>query len=421
MALLAGWLLVCFILASVFASRPIWLIATAISIRILVPFYVSNAYIVGLHFAGYLVAATVIMQIILYRPRVARLLLNSKTEISLFAVCVALMLINSVSAYSTTVDTLMNLAIVYFTPFALYLLMKMEFHRLGIHAVNVVSAVFHLTMLYEFWLAIQQDETGEILVYSQITQNALWFQVSDNVGRSYGTLEGGLELSTLCIFAVAMTYWVRNGFLRIALIMAYTYTNLLGNGRAAVFIGLVVAVVVLLTAKSSGTGKILSFITGILGFLFLYNSEAGQSIIEKINDDGGSNQKRVDALIWVGKNYQHFIMTGYPGERDLKSSGQLASSLENAYLIAAMGYGLIFAAILIALQLYIILRNSRSVAGFTMGAAALGVIIVNMTNSGFTTNSNSAYLIWIALGMCSVGSWVSARGYMGKAPRRVSA
>ena len=155
----------------------------------------------------------------------------------------------------------------------------------------------------------------------------------------------------------------------------------------------------------------------------MYSSEARQSIIEKVNDDGGSNQKRFDALTWVSNNFQHFILTGYPGDQDLRASGQLSSSLENAYLIAAMGYGLIFSAVLIALQLYIVLRNARSIAGGVMGLAALGVIFVNLTNSGFTTNSNSAYLIWIALGLCTVGSWVSTKGYLQEARQvtRVSA
>lgn len=423
MALLAGWLVLCFVLASAFASRPVWLLSAAIIIRILVPFYASNAWMVGLHMAGYLVVATAIMQVVLYRPRVIRLLLNSKTEIALFSVLIILMLVNSVSVYSSLVRTLMNLAIVYMTPFTLYLLLKMEIHRLGLRAIRIISVPFHLTMLYQFWLAMRQEETGEILVYSQITQNALWFQASENLGRSYGTLEGGLELSTLCIFAIAMTYWVRNSALRIALIMAYTYTNLLGNGRAAVAIGIIVAIAVIVCARSSVVAKIFSVVAGVFGFLFLYSSEAGQSIIEKINDDGGSNQKRFDALTWVGNNFQHFIMTGYPGDRDLRASGQLSSSLENAYLIAAMGYGLIFSAILIALQLYIVLRNARSLSGAVMGLAAIGVIFVNMTNSGFTTNSNSAYLIWITLGLCTVGSWVSEKGYFQKerAVSRVSA
>ncbi|MBF0807542.1 hypothetical protein E4U03_02775 [Rothia nasimurium] len=414
MALLAGWLVLCFVLASAFASRPVWLFSAAIIIRILVPFYASNAWMVGLHMAGYLVAATAIMQLVLYRPRVIRVLLNSKTELALFSVLVVLMLVNSVSAYSSIIDTLMNLAIIYLTPFTLYLLLKMEIHRLGLRAIQVISVPFHLTMLYEFWLAMRQEETGEILVYSQIAQNALWFQTSDDLGRSYGTLEGGLELSTLCVFAISMTYWVRNSALRIALIMAYTYTNLLGNGRAAVAIGIVVAIAVIVCARSSATAKIFSIVAGVFGFLFLYSSEAGQSIIEKMNNDGGSNQKRFDALTWVGNNFQHFIMMGYPGDRDLRASGQLSSSLENAYLIAAMGYGLIFSAILIMLQLYIVLRNARSLSGAVMGLAALGVIFVNMTNSGFTTNSNSAYLIWIALGLCTVGSWVSEKGYFQK-------
>lgn len=420
MALLAGWLVLCFVLASAFASRPVWLVSAAIVIRILVPFYASNAWMVGLHMAGYLVAATAIMQLVLYRPRVIRVLLNSKAELALFSVLVVLMLVNSVSAYSSIMNVLMNLAIIYLTPFTLYLLLKMEIHRLGLRAIQVISVPFHLTMLYQLWLAMRQKETGELLVYEQYSQQTVWFQTTEEVGRSYGTLESGLELATLCIFAVAMTYWIKNSLLRVLLIVAYLYTGLLSNGRAAVVISIVVAVAVLLLARSGLASKIASGVIGLISGGFLYLSEAGQELISKVNDDGGSNQKRFDALTWVSNNFQHFIMTGYPGDRDLRASGQLSSSLENAYLIAAMGYGLIFSVVLLALQLFIVIRNMRSASAVVMGLAALGIIAVNMTNSGFTTNSTSAYLLWIALGLCSVGTWISTSGYQAPIDKKLN-
>lgn len=415
MALLAGWLVLCFVLASAFASRPVWLVSAAIVIRILVPFYASNAWMVGLHMAGYLVAATAIMQLVLYRPRVIRVLLNSKAELALFLVLVVLMLVNSVSAYSSIMNVLMNLAIIYLTPFTLYLLLKMEIHRLGLRAIQVISVPFHLTMLYELWLAIRQKETGELLVYTQYSVETLWFQDSSEVGRSYGTLESGLELATLSIFAVGMTYWVKNGLLRTSLIIAYLYLGLLANGRAAMAISIVVALAVILLARSSYFSKAASIIVALLGAGLLYSSEVGQELISKINDDGGSNQKRFDALTWFSQNYESFIFTGYPGNRDLRGSGQLSSSLENAYLMAGLDYGLIFSGILLSLQFYIVVRNLRNRSAYVMGLAAAGVVVVNMTNSGFISNSISAYLIWIALGLCSVGTWITPNGYLSSA------
>lgn len=415
MALLAGWLVLCFVLASAFASRPVWLVSAAIVIRILLPFYASNAWMVGLHMAGYLVAATAIMQLVLYRPRVIRVLLNSKTELALFLVLVVLMLVNSVSAYSSIMNVLMNLAIIYLTPFTLYLLLKMEIHRLGLRAIQVISVPFHLTMLYELWLAIRQKETGELLVYTQYSVETLWFQDSSEVGRSYGTLESGLELATLSIFAVGMTYWVKNGLLRTSLIIAYLYLGLLANGRAAMAISIVVALAVILLARSSYFSKAASIIVALLGAGLLYSSEVGQELISKINDDGGSNQKRFDALTWFSQNYESFIFTGYPGNRDLRGSGQLSSSLENAYLMAGLDYGLIFSGILLSLQFYIVVRNLRNRSAYVMGLAAAGVVVVNMTNSGFISNSISAYLIWIALGLCSVGTWITPNGYLSSA------
>ena len=212
-----------------------------------------------------------------------------------------------------------------------------------------------------------------------------------------------------------MTYWVKNGLLRTSLIVAYLYLGLLANGRAAMAISIVVALAVILLARSSYFSKAASIIVALLGAGLLYSSEVGQELISKINDDGGSNQKRFDALTWFSQNYESFIFTGYPGNRDLRGSGQLSSSLENAYLMAGLDYGLIFSGILLSLQFYIVVRNLRNRSAYVMGLAAAGVVVVNMTNSGFISNSISAYLIWIALGLCSVGTWITPNGYLSSA------
>lgn len=419
MLALLGWFFLCFLLAALSAPRPIYLLVGAMVLRLAVPSYASNSYLVGLHLAGYLVVATACIQLVFYWPRVRNLLLKSKFELTCFALCLALMLANALSANSRLLDILMNIAIVYLTPFLFYLLLKMEIHRLGMRALQPLVLALHATMLYELWLALQQRETGQVLVFAQQAQQALWFQGDENAGRSYGTFEGGLELSTVCIFAIGMTYWVRNSYLQVALILAYLNVNLLGSGRAALVLGLGLGLLILLTSKASLLAKTLSSLLGLGGLIFLYFSEAGETMLQKINDDGGSNQKRLDALHWVGRNFEYFILSGYPGARDLRTAGELSSSLENAYLMVGMDYGLIFTAALLTLQLGIILKNIRSLAGLTMGLTALGIILVNMTNSGFSSNSVSAYLIWIALGLCSVGSWVSPAGYL-QAPARKS-
>lgn len=387
----------------VFASRPLVPITLAILMRIMIPSYVSNAVMPGLHMAGYVVVATFIVQSIFYWPRVKRILYRSKFEITILVLFSILTMLSRVTGNGSLVGVSMNLAIIYFAPFMLYLLIKMEIVRQGVRAIRFIAYAIHMFMMYEFWLAIQQNEQGEVLYLSEYRVGATWAANSTEIGRSMGTLESGLEFTALCAIAIALVYWVRNSFLRIVLVLMYLYAAILGTGRASIAVGLVTAVLVIMFSRSLIVTKILGFIVGALGVAFLFSTEAGQSLVSKINDDDGSTAKRMEALEWVSNNYHLFIYSGYPGNRDLRSSGELSSSLENAYLTVGMQNGLLVMTILLILQLGIIVKHIKSLAGFVAALAPVGIILTNMTNTGFTTNSASAYMIWVALAFTSVG------------------
>lgn len=399
MFLLAGWLLACFVLSIFFANKPYVIIAGAAALRILVPWFVSNAWMPGMHMAGYLVTIYLIMQAVFYWPRVQKVLRLSFFELSGMVILVSIMMISMVDPYASVRNIIINIIVIYIPGFVFYILMKMEFQRSGMKAVRFVAYSILAVMVYEIWLAIQQNETGEVLVYTQyISKEVGWTLSSEEIGRSKGTVESGLELSALSAFAISLTYWVRNSFLQVALMIGLVYSCLLGTGRAALAVAIVISLLVVFLSQHRLFYKISSIV--IMGFatLFIIASEAGQTVISKIEDDGSSSELRFEAYKWVARNYQYFILGGYPGERDFRSSGQLGSSIENAYLIASVEYGLIFGVTLLLFQILIVLQSIRNYPAIVAAVGALGVIAVNLTNSGFTTNSMSAYLLWIAIG-----------------------
>jgi hypothetical protein len=229
-------------------------------------------------------------------------------------------------------------------------------------------------------------------------------------------VETGLDFAALCAFMVALTYFIRNPIIRWVFIGLYLYGALLGNGRASILAAVITAVVVTLAAKD----RILTKLTGIGimagSFVWMLGTEAGQALTTKVEDDGGSSELRKEAYRWVEGHWHLFTFTGYPGSRDFRGSGILGSSLENAYLIVGADYGLITAAVLLALQIFLALRNLRNAAGAVTALGALDMIANNLTNSGFTSNQVGAYLIWIALGFATIGKHFSEYGYAGHRP-----
>lgn len=406
-----------FVFALLFASRPVVLVWAPIIVRLFLPSYQANEWFNGPHPAGDMIMVSALVQTIFYWPRVKKVLSSSRLEIAVFSLFCCLIMVNVLSIFNSFTDSLINIAVVYLPPFVLYLLFKMLVLREGAGALRKVAWVMHLAMLGQMYLAIQQNITGHILVFEDTAKAALWqLQGIDEITRSQGFVETGLDFAALCAFMVALTYFIRNPIIRWVFIGLYLYGALLGNGRASILAAVITAVVVTLAAKD----RILTKLTGIGimagSFVWMLGTEAGQALTTKVEDDGGSSELRKEAYRWVEGHWHLFTFTGYPGSRDFRGSGILGSSLENAYLIVGADYGLITAAVLLALQIFLALRNLRNAAGAVTALGALDMIANNLTNSGFTSNQVGAYLIWIALGFATIGKHFSEYGYAGHRP-----
>ncbi|WP_129358521.1 MULTISPECIES: hypothetical protein [Micrococcaceae] len=405
------------VFALLFASRPLILLSAPILVRLFLPAYQASEWFNGLHPAGYMVMASALVQTIFYWPRVKKVLRSSYLEIAVFLLFCALIMANVLSIFNSFTGSLINIAVVYLPPFVLYLMFKMVIFRSGFEGLRKVAWAMHLAMLVQMYLAIQQNITGHIIVFEETAKSALWqLQGIDEIGRSQGFVETGLDFTALCAFMVALTYFIRNPILRWAFIGLYLYGALLGNGRASMLAAVITAVAVILAGKDRILTKLVGLVLMVGTFVWMLGTEVGQALTTKIEDDGGSSELRKQAYVWAESHWHLFTFTGYPGNRDFRGSGVLGSSLENAYLIVGADYGLITAAVLLVLQIFLAVRNMRNAAGVVMVLGALDMIANNLTNSGFTSNQVGAYLTWIALGFATIGKHYTDYGYAGPRP-----
>lgn len=413
MATLAAWLGICFVISALLASRPALLVTLPILMRIGMPTYASSALLPGLHFAGYMAVAAFLAQCFFYWPRMAYTFRKSLFEVVGFATLMLIMLANTLSEYTPLGDTLSNILVVYVPPFLLYLLIKMVILREGLKGLRFMAFAILLMMVVEFYIAIQQDATGMRVVYEQYAQNVGWWVKDATTGSSIGMVEGHLEFTGLCSAAMALTILIKRPLVQLGAIAMLLYTAVLATGRASLVITVAIAILVVALSNYRVSYKILNYsLMAMAGLVMVFTTNAGQRLVGKVEDDGISTELRVEAYKWIAKNYNLFIFSGYPGDRDFRSSGQLGSSLENAYLIQSVHYGLIFGAALLVFHIVLALRNFRNITGFVIAVGALGVVLANNTHSGFSSNSVSAYLILIMLGLSTYGSIPNQSGYL---------
>lgn len=413
MVTLAGWLGICFLISIVLGSRPVLLVTLPILLRLSMPTYASSALVPGLHVAGYLTVVIFLTQAVFYWPRVKRTLNKSVYDIIGFALIASIMMLNTVSPYTPLGATVSNLLVVYVPPFALYLLIKMVVLRNGIKAVKFIAFAVLLQMIAQFIVAIQQDATGRRVVYEAYANNVGWWIKDATTGSSIGFVEGHLEFTAVCSAAIAITIMIKRPLIQLMFMAMIMYTAVMATGRASIAISIATAVLVVIMSRYSVLSKIVNLLAmALAGAAILFTTNAGERLLGKVEDDGASTDLRVEAYKWVFRNYESFIYMGYPGDRDFRSNGQLGSSLENAYLIQSVEYGLVFGVALLLLHISLALRNLKNVYGFVLAAGALGVVLAHNTHSGFSSNSVGGYLIWIMLGLSTIGASKNISGYL---------
>lgn len=363
----------------------------------------------GIHPSGWLLSILLATQWINYFPRIKNCWHIGKVEILVCAAIIAYACLDINSPYSGGVlgiaPQLSNILLI---PMLLYFLIKTEL-SLRPESEKILLYPFIVLAAFEAILAIQQMEQGRAILWESSYTKLWWW--SEPIGRSLGTTEHGIELGMLFAFSIPLLTRLPSLLLRYCLAGLFLYCIPLTNGRMALIMAIIGVVFLVWSGRSRPIMNTICATVGLLAAMAGIQTKAGQDLLAKFEDDGGSAQLRLDAYTWASSHWTEFIIAGYQGNRDLRTAGLLGSSLDNAYLMAGLNFGLVFAIGLLAFQLWTAVRCFvQKPQARAASLAAVAAIVTANTSSSFMGNSVGGWLIWFGLGLAA-GLPANAWGY----------
>ncbi|MEA5453399.1 hypothetical protein SPF06_01565 [Sinomonas sp. JGH33] len=395
MTLLIGWLALCVVGSLLALRRPAWILSAVIVTRVLIPGVAQGIVMPGLHPSAYLVLVFVLVRLVAAPALLAEALRPSRGGLIAIGLLVVWGFLDVLNPGGRgALNTLASLFSVFVAPALMFALIRHELVRRP-RSEAVLLWPFLAVTLLEVPLAFWQVETGEAIVWQSVYQRMWWW---GSVGRGLGTTGHGLQLALLFVAAIALSARVRSIAVRFVLAGAYILGIFYTDGRLALLLA-IPAVGFLIFYSLRSWFRTFAF-SGViaLGAWIGLESEAGQKLLEKFTDDGGSNAKRVAAFDWAFGHLGEFLVVGYPGNRDTRGVGVVNSSLENGFLMAALSYGAVFAVGLLALYVAYILKGFSALdRAFPAALAALLVAVGMNGSSSFMANALEGYVFWYAL------------------------
>jgi hypothetical protein len=233
----------------------------------------------------------------------------------------------------------------------------------------------------------------------------------EGADRTSGSLDHPLVLSLLLVIAlpIAVTLTRR--------VHAYALTTLLFVGllqsgsRAGLVVGCAAVVAVLLLQRGRrGDSMVILAGVGIL-FAALLFSGLGSNVLRRFGQEAESTALRTEAYSFFADNWSSFLVAGggYASSFDLKDSGALQSSLENAYVMLAVDAGIVAAAAFAVTMLVIVARSIVSHGFSARVGATLAGLTCAATFSSFMVQSAALILVLSPLALCLADGAVRAR------------
>ena len=387
-------------IAFLLRNRLEYAVAAVIAARYFIPSSASVEFVPFLDPSVYLLVAVFLVQLIWNFSGTLKAFYLSRVEIFVFAMLMLLAVANIFSQFVSPLSAASDIIRIYLAPFLLYVLIRALCFD-GTKKILVVIYGYLLFSVVQSVMAIIQNQQGALLVWESAFRR-LWVGEDGGFGRSQGFLEFGLGLGSAMILAMVFCFWIRSAVLRFGLALLFLYTMLLSSSRAALIVGILLFVIMAFYAARSYAANFVVFAAAGGAMAGFVATGGAEEIFEKIQNDNGSTARRIEAYSWFLQNMESFVFTGYPGTRDFRGSQTLSSSLENALFMAAVNYGLVFAVILIGLLLFIAFRSFRyGKLAIIAGIGLLGFLMVENTNSAFSSLSFTGYALWVLAGVCS--------------------
>jgi len=292
------------------------------------------------------------------------------------------------------------------------------FFAVGVAAVRanerivpqLVQLVLVLAVL-QAALAIAQWATGQVLFWETFYSSNYWWRTT--LSRSLGTLDSPLDLAAFLTMALPLIARLRRTSMAIAVAALLLAGVFVSGSRVGTVVAVVVLVWVLIThSRHVIVGTLIGVLLVASAISFLATPLADE-LLDRFGARGDTSTevRRVALDTGLGFVMQSPLFGHGTGFAYDFSSSQLSSSFENAYLSAAIDYGLPIVASLVALQVLASLCAPHSRLLYRL--PGLIAILWGFSYSAFASGSAFGTLAWLFIGISSVSGLLEPEGRAG--------
>lgn len=252
-------------------------------------------------------------------------------------------------------------------------------------------------------MALVQWLTHSVLLYHAEFVGQYWFH-PEQWNRWMGTTDHPLVLSLLLCAAVPLVAGLRRAVVQVSLLVLFMLATVITQSRTGSILVPIGVVYVLLRSRNTVLLKILLTAAVGIGVYFLLNSPIINDLQNRFFDDTGSAAARSTALDFFIANWHRFVWfgDGITTSYEVARIGGLGTSLESAYLMYAVGIGILITTVYFGAQIQLVLY------GFTKhpvrGALLSGllILIIPETFSSLGVDTLAGPLVWTILALASV-------------------
>lgn len=233
---------------------------------------------------------------------------------------------------------------------------------------------------------------GPLFYAEQFSAAYQWF--SPSLTRALGTTDHPLVLSLFLASTIPLLAVIRSALLQLGLLVVLTSGLLLTESRTGLLAGLF-GVVFLTLRRGRSIGYRVVIIAGAgAAAAVLLSGTIAQDVLGKFSEDGGSSFVRGVALEAFVSRWGDFVSSGWgnDGATLFRAQMGLPSSLESAFLIFSVNYGIVFTVLYFGLALILIFAKGKSLSGARVSAVIALVLVQSFSSLG--TNSASAVILW---------------------------
>ncbi|SDO31271.1 hypothetical protein SAMN04515671_0522 [Nakamurella panacisegetis] len=249
-------------------------------------------------------------------------------------------------------------------------------------------------------LAILQYFAGSVIFYRSQFLTEYWFNPA-TWDRWMGTTDHPLVLSLVLCGAVPLIAGLRRSVVQISLLSLLAVATLITQSRTAAVLVPVGLIYVMIRSRAGASAKIVVGLSIALGSYLLVTSPIFAGLQSRLLDDTGSAAARTAAWTFFTDNWTQFLYFGDGITTSYRAAriGGLGTSLESAYLMYAVGVGIVVTTIYFGTQLVLVFRSlfARCVRGAFL--AGVMMLIIPETFSSLGVETVSGPLLWMIMAL----------------------